>query len=266
MTDPVLGPSESDHETTRRHGPGFAGEEEWLNAKIEESLPVYRLSINKTAEGLDTIASGLTDLKLVEFVVSTGNRPSTRWTLRQARDSYERAGFGGSGEDLRKGLATLPTRTGAKLVRLGQAEFLYLGHGKQKLMVYINKVPIPGIEPFKVYTAEEIRPHLQEFARSMRSGPDQAGGMGVTSFDDGGRSPGFPTSWTLTGGLATALGARSKGRKVSPSGPCSFAGRTLPCDAPWELVRLWAGGTGFPVSPGEAPAAAWTLRWQGLRG
>lgn len=209
--DPASKAADHALDSYKRHLPweqfGFATQEEWLKARPEESVPVFWLDITMVAEGTSTIANALTDGHQVEFLVTSENRPVSRLTLRQVGDSYEREGFGGSGEGLLRGLDALPARTGARLIHFGPAEFLYLSHGRQEFMVYISKHPLDGIESFKLYTAEQILPHLQEFARSMKGSPDRSGGMSATSRDEGGTPPSFPTPWLLVGGTAIVLGA-----------------------------------------------------------
>lgn len=113
-----------------------------------------------------------------------------RVTLRETEDGYDRVGFGGSGEQLRLGLALLPAPSEAKLIRLGAAEFLYGVSGEAEYLVNIQGFAVGGLEPLRLYALEEALPGMRRYARAVLGESDD---------------PGLPpaAAWTL--GLAAAL-------------------------------------------------------------
>jgi hypothetical protein len=169
---------------------GFASREELLQAQVAEWVQVYRLDPDRVSRDLPSLAPVIRDLGMVEFVVESSGRAVTRVTLRETEDGYDRVGFGGSGEQLRLGLALLPAPSEAKLIRLGAAEFLYGVSGEAEYLVNIQGFAVGGLEPLRLYALEEALPGMRRYARAVLGEPDD---------------PGLPpaAAWTL--GLAAAL-------------------------------------------------------------
>ena len=117
---------------------GFASQEELRDAVVAEGVPVFRLDPSALDGRLHRLGDAIRDVRLVEFVIASGDRAVTRLTLRRTEDGYERVGFGGDGEHLRRGLSLLPAPEGAGLVLLGPAEFLYWSGEEAEYLVNIN--------------------------------------------------------------------------------------------------------------------------------
>lgn len=194
---------------------GFSSHQELLDATVEEGIPVYSLDLKAVARDTDTLADKIRDTKMVEFLVASNGRPISRLTVRQVDSGeYKRVAFGLPGDNLWLGLSALPTQSGAKLVRLGPAEFLYLDHEGTEYLVSINPYPLSGIESFKPYTFKDIQPTLQKFALGMlESSPDESGGLGVSA---DGPAPPPPALWALTAiGTLLVLGSARTIRRIA---------------------------------------------------
>ncbi len=154
---------------------GFASQEELRDAVVAEGVPVFRLDPSALDGRLHRLGDAIRDVRLVEFVIAGGHRAVTRLTLRRTEDGYERVGFGGDGEHLRRGLSLLPAPEGARLVLLGPVEFLYWSGEEAEYLVNINGFALAGLEPLRLYTPEEALPGLRQYARGLLGLPDEPG-------------------------------------------------------------------------------------------
>lgn len=198
---------------------GFQSQEAFQHTTVGDALAVYHFDITTLAQGSIPLIDAMTDSDLVEFSVLDADTAITRLTLKKSGDSYSRYRIGGSGESLARGLATLPpeARPLVRLVYLGRAEFLYVNlHGKE-FLTSVNQRALPGIDNFRRYTVEEIRPKLQQIAAEILANPGLRGGIGI--------GDGNPTSTPPT----------------SSVGPVAVAGTLLLLGGYW-LLRTRSGG------------------------
>lgn len=185
---------------------GFPSKNALESATLGEGLQVFALSESAVLdEEFKSLALSIAETNHFVFIVNGAGKAVSRTTVLREGATFVRAGFGGLGADLAKGLSQIPKEAQGdiKLVRYGRVEFLAQttpGKGKEQV-VYFGAHPIAGIQSHRVYDWAEFHPLLRQWIVSRNSAESQAVG-GIPGISQQAATSSGQWWWLLVASLA----------------------------------------------------------------